>query len=417
MVDKEVLERNISLEGEAGEGTNAYFGMVKFLGQDSFKVKKKADWLKINPRSEFYSKMLQQKQMVEQQVTRLLTNITEMRKDIELIKHDLRKFKEVDEHFKSRDDEALKSDFVDLVDKNTPSSMLQLASAGKFPTLVIDFFKLGSKEDIKKLKISETEKSILRTKWDIYQYWKKNYKKSVDERIKMLKSELQNRQASLDNLKKTVKPYIKSVQQLREGEGKEEGKKEEAHTGIDDPFLVEGYSTTISGIELIAWKPVHRYKSHKYMEKEDKEKFFIFMEITAKKKQKQQREAMSFKIKGYLKSRPELEKEKENIEKKKKELQQEIKRFQGEEEGSEDEEDKKEGEKNVKLQKTIKNFQIVKGVIQKIAEKLKPVTKLFLGERNKYYISEGEQKELEKKVEKKVNGVANFLKGTAGGLK
>lgn len=401
MVDKEVLKRSVSLEGEKGEGTNAYFGMVKYLGQKNFKVKKKTDWLEINPRSEFYSKMLQQKQMIEQQVSRLLANITDMRKDIELIKHDLRKFQQVKEHFKSGDEEVLKSDFVDLVDKNTPSSMLQLAAAGKFPTLVIDFFKLGSKEDIEKLKISETEKSVLRTKWDLYQYWKKKYGKAIDERVKMLESEIKNRKASLENQKKTVEPYIKSAQQLREGEGKQG-----EHGGLDDPFLVEGYSTTVSGIDLIAWKPVYRYATHEYMEEKEKKKFFIFMEISTRKKQKQQREAMEFKIKGYLKSKPELDKEKQEIEDKKKELWKEIEEFRGER--KEESETKNEPQT---LKKFLKPFSIFSSKV------LVPVSRLFLGERNKYYISEGEQDELEKKVEKQVNGVINFLKGTAGGLK
>jgi len=184
-----IIERTISIKGEPGFPTGIYFKTIGILKAFGFTVKKYKDWIEINPRSDLYQEIIRKKQVIEQSVGRILSNISDMRRDIELIKHDLRKFEQVLDHFDQNKLDSLKSDFVDLVDSQTPSGMHKLVASGKFPTLVIDFFKIKSEEDIDKLKVSESEKGILKTKWMLFEEWLEKYSKAVRERVEMLREE------------------------------------------------------------------------------------------------------------------------------------------------------------------------------------------------------------------------------------
>jgi len=243
-----LIERKIVLTGVVGFPTQIYFKIIGLLKNRGYTVKKYQDWIEINPRSNLYQEMMRKRQAIEQNVARILSTISDMRRDIELIKHDLRKFEQVLEHFEKNKLDTLKSDFVDLVDSQTPTAMHKLVASGKFPTLVYDFFKIEKEEDIDKLKISESEKGLLRIKWMLFQEWMEKYRKAVKERVDMLREELNNRIASLESNKKLVEPYLKAIYKLKVGESK--------YSGLDDPTIIEGYNTIVSGVELYCWKPV-----------------------------------------------------------------------------------------------------------------------------------------------------------------
>ena len=151
------IKRDLKIKGDPGYPTSVYFKMIKLLKETyNFEVKKYRDWLEINPRSAYHQEMLQKKQSLEQSVSRVMINLGDMRRDIELIKHDLRRLEEVSEHFKEGDEHVLKSDFVDLVDRNTEQlSLINMATSGKFPTIVVDFYKIREEGDIDKLKVSQ----------------------------------------------------------------------------------------------------------------------------------------------------------------------------------------------------------------------------------------------------------------------
>lgn len=313
-----ILQRTFKISGAAGFPTEIYFKVIKMLKNRGYEVKKYKDWLEINPKSDLYQEFIRKRQSIEQNLGRVLSNVTDMRRDIELIKHDLRKFEQVVEHFDKKDLDSLKSDFVDLVESQTPTGMHQLVASGKFPTLVADFYKVESEEDIDKLKVSESEKGLLRTKWKLFQEWMDKYSKAVRERSEMLRKELNNRKAALKNQKELVEPYIKAVHKIKVGEGE--------YTGLDDPLVIESYNSVVSGVELSCWKPM----SSKNVEPGE---YYSYLEIKIKKKTLaaggKDKESMAMDMELYLKKNKEIEQIEENIRKRDDLLWEEVEQLKG----------------------------------------------------------------------------------------
>ena len=276
-------KRILKIKGEPGFPTGVYFKMISLL-KDKYKydVKKYRDWLEINPRSNYHQEMLQKKQALEQSVSRVMINLGDMRRDIELIKHDLRRLEEVKTHFNEKDEHVLKSDFVDLVDrKNEQLGLISLATTGKFPTIVVDFYKIRSEGDIPKLKVSQTEKGILKKKWRLYVYWKDKYGKEIDQKVDMLRKQLNGRMASVRMYKDLLEPYVKAIKKIRFSETDYEG--------FDDPSLIEGYDTSVAGVELYCWKGISDDTDFKYTENSDEPDkgrypFYSFISINIKRK-------------------------------------------------------------------------------------------------------------------------------------
>jgi len=314
-----IIERSIGIKGKPGFPTGIYFKTIGILKAFGYKVKKYNDWIEVNPRSDLYQEIIRKKQVIEQSVGRILSNISDMRRDIELIKHDLRKFQQVLDHFNQNNFDSLKSDYVDLVDSQTPSGMHKLVASGKFPTLVIDFFKIKSEKDIDKLKISESEKGLLKTKWMLFQEWMDKYSKAVKERVEMLKAELNNRQASLENQKKQVEPYIKAIYKLRITDGN--------YTDFENPEIIEGYNTILSGVELYCWKPVKTRESKA-------DEYYSYMNIKIKKETRiinnSENEKLKMTMSVYLKKKEEIEELENKIKEREKLLWNEIGYLKGE---------------------------------------------------------------------------------------
>lgn len=313
-----ILQRTFKIGGASGFPTKIYFKVISMLKKRGYTVKKYKDWLEINPKSNLYQEFVRKRQSIEQNLGRVLSNITDMRRDIELIKHDLRKFEQVLEHFEENDLDSLKSDFVDLVESQTPTGMHQLVASGKFPTLVADFYKIESKEDIEKLKVSESEKGLLRTKWKLFQEWMEKYHRAVKERTEMLRKELNNRKAALENQKELVEPYIKAIHKVKAGEGD--------YTGLDDPMVVESYNSVVSGVELCCWKPI----SSKNVKRGE---YYSYLEINIKKKTisggGKDKESMAMDMELHLKKDKEIEEIKENIRKRDDLLWEEVEQLKG----------------------------------------------------------------------------------------
>lgn len=325
-----IVERTLVIKGVTGFPTSVYFKIIDMLKARGFTVKKYKDWLEVNPKSNLYQEMIRKRQAIEQNVGRILSTISDMRRDIELIKHDLRKFEQVLEHFEKNKLDSLKSDFVDLVDSQTPTGMHKLVASGKFPTLVVDFFKIEKEEDIDKLKISESEKGLLKTKWMLFQEWLEKYSKAVKERVEMLRHELNNRKAALENNKKLVEPYLKAMYKIRVSESE--------YSGLDDPMLIESYNTIVSGVELCCWKPMssRNVKEGKY---------FSYMDINIRKKTismgGSEKEGMEINMSVYMKTKEEIKEIEENIKKRDELLWDEIEQLKGSEPKEKEEEKKK----------------------------------------------------------------------------
>ncbi|HDI02525.1 MAG TPA: hypothetical protein ENF95_00120 [Candidatus Aenigmarchaeota archaeon] len=412
-------ERTFKIKGSVGFPTVVYLKLLSLLKDKyHYEIKKYKDWLEVNPLSTRYQDIISRKQVIEQSVGRILSNISEMRKDIELIKHDLRKFEQVLNHFKENKLDALKSDFVDFVDRETPNSMLKLASSGRFPTLVIDFFKIQKEEDIDKLNVSNSEKSLLKTKWMLFQEWLQMYSKAVEERVKMLKEELTNRQMAIENYKKTVEPYLKAIHKI-----KVTAPSSEDYVGLDDPTMVESYDTVVAGVELWCWKPVSVETAYTYIK--EKYSFYSFLDIKIKKKtivlKNSAKEQLEIKMAAYLKTGKDIEELKKKLREKEELLWKEIKEFKGE-----FEEEKKEEVKGLRvIEKVKKKIKNVVGVGEK--EEKKPATfealekavRSIIGApiEGEFFLPKGMKGKLEKKIYNEFISLYDDIKDLFGGLK
>ncbi len=395
-----LIQRTFKIKGTVGFPTNVYFKMISLLKDGyGYEVKKYKDWLEINPRSNYHQEMLQKKQALEQSIARVMMNLSDMRRDIELIKHDLRRLEEVRDHFKEKDEHVLKSDFVDLVDRNTgPLSLIDLATTGKFPTIVVDFYKIKKEEDINKLKITATEKGILKKKWRLYQYWKEKYGKEIEEKVNMLREQLNSRMASMKMYKDLLEPYVKAINKIKFSETE--------YSGLDDPALIEGYDTSVAGVELFCWKGISAEKEFEYKEKPEAYKsgkylFFSFIEIKIKRKVKSVAGKMDEKLeiifKVYLKTGKEIEEIKKKIKEREELLWKEIEQFRG---GEWKEENKK--EEKSKLLISLENS--IRKILGRPAE-------------GEYYIPKGYKGSLANVVRKDFINFYDDLKDVVGGIK
>ncbi len=265
---EELTTREIVAAGDAGFPTPVYFGMIDFMKKKGYFVKKVTDWLEISPRSAFYQDMMTKKSNIEQSLGRILPAVSDVRRDMELIKHDLRKLENVMSHFETKDVSILKSDFVDLVDAHSPISMISLANSGRFPTIIVDFYKCRSASDVENLKISQGEKQIIRNKWQLFTEWKIRYGKDITGKVAMLREQLRSREASLKNYKETLKPYVKALHRVKVSES--------SYSGMDDPSLIEGYQTSVAGVDLIMWKGISLDKQHIYRDDEKYDYYTVF---------------------------------------------------------------------------------------------------------------------------------------------
>lgn len=248
----------ISITGSAGDPMSGYRFMVDMLDfRYDYDMRKVQEWLNITPQSQYYQDATQKRQQAEQQVNRVLSNLSDLYSDKHMLEHDLRKVKErvksFDEAEKGKE-EALKADFVDLVDSNTGRrSIEQMQVNNVFPTIMADFYRMTGREDLKdggRLEnLSESEKAILRKKWKLYQRWKDEFEGAVRQKQKDLQRRLNSVKTSIEQTEEWLKPYVRTIKQINETD-------KEVLDNLTDPLLTEGYSTSWRKIKLVGGIPV-----------------------------------------------------------------------------------------------------------------------------------------------------------------
>ncbi len=346
-------KRELTFGGSPGFPSGIYFGMIDVLEDEmGYEVRKVEDWLEVNPRSDFYDDVVQRKQNVEQQVGRILNNISETRKELEMLRHDKRKLDRIIDHEEEGDLDVLKSDFVDLVDRNTTMSLLELANSGRLPSIVVDFYKVESEEDIEELGVSKGERQILKKKWKLFQDWLNRFVSEIKNRKSMIESEIRSRENSLEGYKKALKPYAKALKRIRLADPEE-------YKGLDDPRIIERYPASVAGVDLYAWKELSTeslYAEHEEVPPEFEEgmppdqegyEFYSFMKIEVRKKTKvvsgDSAEAIKIKIKPSLEHRKDMEEKLEELRKKEEKLLKSIDGMSGDIVDFEEEEEISEG--------------------------------------------------------------------------
>jgi len=265
-----------------GGCTAVYYGLMFQLGRwgfERFKISENIFVSQIN--KGYYDLVLGERERLAQQIKTGLASIAQAYADLELILHDIRKYreylkllneiKEAEEIIKKEKDEkkvnearskktkalqTLRSIFIDQVDihtdlPNTPIALRSIAS--RWPTIISDFMKLDketSPEEIR-LDVSYAEKVVLATKNKLFLSWLEIFEKNVSERYRRLKELAVARENSIREYKEMLKPTIARYKMINDALSSSQMRKF-MYTSI---FRPEAQAFSIDTMTVWAWKP------------------------------------------------------------------------------------------------------------------------------------------------------------------
>lgn len=230
-----------------GASTGMFYGIVFQLPKWGFERFKLAESVEVSPVFESYYRLtIGQKAALEGQIKSGLASIATSISDLELVKHDMRKYKEFMDYFVMLDkgkelvkkgkgedgeklqmqgEQSLKAVFIDQVDVHTdlPNTPIALRSiVMRWPTIIADFMRLTDsdtepKKIVDRYKLSEAEGVVLMTKNKLYIEWRDRlFKKTVEERFKSLLALVEARKKSVEEYRNMLRPVIARYKSITE---------------------------------------------------------------------------------------------------------------------------------------------------------------------------------------------------------
>ncbi len=284
-------EMYIDMTSPMGQLSGMYLGLMFSLRRFGFETLKIDESIDVSPVfKQYYDLTIQQKQSLEAQIKGGLGQIANAIHDYELIRHDLRKYKEYLDYFTrieqgknllkkaKKDDEkeeaqkmitegvqTLRSVFIDQVDAHTGEGIALRTITSRWPTIIVDFQRLDENEtDQKKIaekhKISEAEASILATKNKLFIEWRDNlFRPTLKERYENVLRLVEARKTSVqrytDMLKPTIARYKLINDALESPEGRQWG-----HTGFFQPSAQAFSNDLIRIWAFMPFAPAEKYK-------------------------------------------------------------------------------------------------------------------------------------------------------------
>lgn len=227
-----------------GGGTAMLIGLMFQLRKWEYNTIQRADeWIEVNPVfAQFYQLTLRQKEELEGKIKQGLASASQAVADLELVKHDQRKYREFLDYFgyeyddekrawkeekdekkkKKPDEHALKAMFVDLVDMHTGEGISMRSIVSRWPTLIVDFLKLTDDDTDpdkvrEKLDISKAEAVVLVTKNKLYLEWKKLFSPEIKARYERIYELVKSREASVQWYRQWLTPIIARHRLIKEG--------------------------------------------------------------------------------------------------------------------------------------------------------------------------------------------------------
>jgi len=224
-----------------GKCSGVMFGLIFQLPKWGFERIRIEEAIEVTPAfQQYYQLTIKQKQEMEAIIKEGLRSIATALSDLELLKHDLRKYKEFMDYFamitegknkggeegdklKMEGEQSLKSIFIDQVDVHTGEMIALKMIAPRWPTIIADFMRMKDEDtDPKKIakdyNVSEAEGVVLATKNKLYKEWRDElFKKAVEERFKGLVRAVEARKKSLDEYKDMLKPTLTRFKLINEG--------------------------------------------------------------------------------------------------------------------------------------------------------------------------------------------------------
>ena len=259
----------VDFTGPPGTASGLYFSLVFQLPKLQWHVEKVDEFIEVNPtHREYYERTIASKGALEGTIKEGLRSAAQAVADYELLKHDMRKYKEIMDYFTTvarakaapekvrteklvSSEHPLKAMYVDQVDVHTgPSALVQMAQT-RWPTVITDFMRvtedMDTVEKIKKgLDISGAEAVILMTKNRLFREWMKLFGDAVRERYERLSGLVASRDRSIEEYRDWLKPYLLRFKAIKPGISKEQFK---------SFFDVSGQATFSNHIRLWVWQP------------------------------------------------------------------------------------------------------------------------------------------------------------------
>jgi hypothetical protein len=259
----------INFTAPPGGTSGLYYSLCFQLVKWEYKVQKSDEWLEVSPEhAQYYQITHKQKEDLEARIKAGLGSVSQAVADLELLKHDQRKYRDFldyfgydykDRNFKKvpekRDEHSLKAVFIDQVDVHTGDGIAMRSIVSRWPTLIMDFMKLNDEDvDIdkvkKKMDVSKAEAVVLVTKNKLYQVWKKMFEPEVKSRYLRIMELVRSREESVNQYREWLKPVIARHKLIDEGL---------SSSGFRKGYLTSFYSptgqaTSVNRIVLWAWR-------------------------------------------------------------------------------------------------------------------------------------------------------------------
>ena len=251
--DKRTIVIGSSSQGFA---MDAYLFLVDILDfRYDYDVHKVKEFINVAKQSQLYQEMNERKRRAQESINKALSTLSDLYQQKHLLEHDVRKLRERVKSFDKAEEgreEALKADFVDLVDQHTgKSSIVQMQANNVFPTITADFYRMESEDDLDDPEllgsVPESEKAMLRKKWQLYQRWKEEFGKNVRSKLKDLEMRLNSIKTSIEQTEKSLRPYVRTLKEVQSTD-------REVLNRITDKFFLKGYSTSWRDMKLVCVK-------------------------------------------------------------------------------------------------------------------------------------------------------------------
>ena len=277
------LEAQVILDftSPIGKVSGVYYGLMFQLPKWGFARFKIDESIFVSPVfKQYYEFTIAQREQLQAQIKAGLTSIANSFSDLELVSHDLRKYKEFMDYYQmiekgkklisEKNDEegrklvmqgnqTLRSIFIDQVDAhtdlpNTPIALRTIVS--RWPTIIVDFMNL-SDEDVEvkniseKLNVSEAEGVVLATKNKLFLEWRKLFLSTVKERYQNLKRLVEARRKSVEEYKEMLKPTIARYKMMNESLSSPKGRAE----FYRNFFRPDAQAFSCDYMRIWAWKP------------------------------------------------------------------------------------------------------------------------------------------------------------------
>ncbi len=267
-----------------GDASNVYFAFTFFLRKRGYTVVKVDEWIEVSAtHREYFERSLANKEALAGTIKTGLASAAAAIADYELVRHDIRRYKEILKYFeayesskkltdkKAREEgmkkaeHSLKAMFVDNVDAFTGEGISMRSIAPRWPTIIADFMGLSEEDDTvqkiqERIKVTRAESVILKTKNNLYQEWKRMFGEAIKERYENLNVLAEARKKSIEEYREWIKPHIARFRLMRVGG---ERPNVRAKSMLRSFAEVTGQATFSNKIYLWAWTKFKIPEAHK----------------------------------------------------------------------------------------------------------------------------------------------------------